>query len=298
MTDEEAKKEHDDIVKEIAREKGITIDEDEDEKKDKEGDENDNDEKEEKEEKEPDAAEEEESEDEEDELDDEDEVDEEDEDSKPTPVRKPKSLLAKLQETKRKAREESAEKDKKIAELSLMVEEGKTAKAMEDDIKEYAEKFGMPVEQVKDQFSILSKHFAKSKNEANPVLDKAAILIQKSEAKEAFENEFSDLTTEFPETKGLKEKIKAEAYKDSNLNKSLYEIYLRHVKPTITVKKKTGEGSRGGAGRGEAANAPLDFNKIAENVRNNVPNALKGLSGEDQDKLFAWMEKSGSRYTR
>lgn len=291
MTDEEAKKEHDEIQAEIAKEKGIKIDEPAEEEKP--------DDKEEEEPAAEDKDDETKSEKEEEEIADEVDTDEEDGEEKPDPIRKPRTLLAKLQETKRAAREAEEAKDKKIAELQAIVDEGKTAKAMETEIKEYAEKYGMPEEQVRDQFAILTKAFGKSaKPETNPTLEKASVLIQKQEAKEAFDAEFSDLVGEFPETKDLRAKIQAEAYKPENLNKSLYEIYNRHVKPAVVVKKKTGEGARGGGGRSgdSAAGGEPDFAKIAENVKNNVPGALKDLSGEQQDKLFDWMSKQGSRY--
>lgn len=299
LSEEEAKKELDEINADIAKSKGLDPETGKPVEKDKVDETIERKE----EEKEPKDEDEDKDDDESDEDKDDDDADdktaeEDEDDSTPPPVRKPRSLLAKLQETKRIAREQTEAneaKDKKIAELQAIVDEGKTLKAVETDIKEYAEKYGISEEQVRDQFKIMEKVAPKSKTEANPTLEKAAILIQKQEAKEAFENEFSELLTEFPETKDLKDKIQKEAYKKENLNKSLYEIYQRHVKPTITVKKKTGETGRSGQGRGDSNVAP-DFAKIAENVKNNVPGALKDLSGEQQDKLFEWMEKNGSRY--
>ncbi len=294
LTEEEAAKELAEINAEIAKKKGLDPetgepikkegeDEPDEKKKGEEAEPKDEDKGDDESDKDEDAA-------------DADETDEEDEGEVTlTPVRKPKSLLAKLQETKRIAREEAEAKDKKIAELQAIVDEGKNLKAADTEIKDYAEKYGMSEEQVRDQFKILEKFIPKQKTEANPILDKAAILIQKQEAKEAFEKEFSELLTDFPETRDLREKIQKEAYKPENLQKTLYEVYQRYVKPSVTIKKKTGESTRTGGRDGGDAGTP-DFAKIAENLKNSVPNALKGLSGEQQDKLFDWMEKQGSRY--
>ncbi len=296
LTEEEAAKELAEINAEIAKKKGLDPETGEPIKKDGDDEPDEKKKEEEVEPKDEGKDEDDKSDEDKDADDDADETDEDDEgEVTPTPVRKPKTLLAKLQETKRVAREEAEAKDKKIAELQAIVDESKNLKAADTEIKDYAEKYGMSEEQVRDQFKILEKFIPKQKTEANPILDKAAILIQKQEAKEAFEKEFSELLTDFPETRDLREKIQKEAYKPENLQKTLYEVYQRYVKPSVTIKKKTGESTRTGGRDGGDAGTP-DFAKIAENLKNSVPNALKGLSGEQQDKLFDWMEKQGSRY--
>jgi hypothetical protein len=284
MSDAEAKKEYEEIQAELAGKKGETIIEPEEIEKEVEKEE----------EKEPEEKDE---DTDDDKSKDQIEEDEESEELDSTLLtRKPRTLLAKLQETKRIAKEEAEKKDREIADLRTKLETRETAEKMADDIKKYAEKHGKSEEEVMDLVAMMQKGMTKD-DKAKPIIEKAEVLLKKEEAKEAFENEFSGLLEEFPETKDVKDAIRKEAYKEKNLDKSLYEIYLRYVKPIVIPKRKTGESSRGGQDRGNSK-GEIDFAKIAENVKNNIPGALKDLTGEQQDKLFDWMQKNGSRYSR
>lgn len=290
MTDEEAKKEHEDIQAEIAREKGIKPDAEE--------------EKDEPDDKEPAAEKEEQEKDQEEEDEDKDEPADDDEDEDAEPEKKPEVRertsrhipLPKYQELKRTSKEALDAKDAKIAELQEELTKSATTKAVAEDVKAHAEKYGMTEEAVYDLLKIAHK--------ANPVdpaiaetVKKAAVIAKKQEAEDSFKAELAELVKDFPEASEQADKIRQSAFKEGNLSKSLHTIYLREVKPTISVKKKTGEASRGAPGR-DTKSGELDFAKIAADLKANKPGVLDGYSGEDQDKIFDWMNKNGSRYQR
>lgn len=299
MTEDEAQKEVDEINADIARSKGIDPETGEKLGAPKDPAEP----KEEEEETEPDAdpkkpkreapEKESDAEDEEDEDLDEDE-DEDDSPKKRTADRIP---LKKFQQYKAKSREEIAGMKNQIDDLTSKLSEATTKKEIGGEIKAFAEKFDMPEEAV-SELILLAAKATKGTATLDPdtlkAVKEAQVIGKKQEAEKAFEAEFSDLIKDNPDAEEARAQIRKEAYKDGNLDKSLFEIYHRFVKPEVVPKKKTGEASRGANRDGVKT---IDFAKIAEDVRNNVPGALANLSGEQQDKLFEWMETNGSRYS-
>ncbi len=296
MTEEEAEKEFKEIQAELNKEHGVEPEPEV--KKPKDSDESED----------SDATESEEVEDDSNSEKDEKKVDEDldkkegEEKEEPTPeLRRPSRTVParKYQELKRTSREELETKEAKIAELTRELDEAKTTSAMSGKIKDFAEKHSMSEDMVKDLANILGKS-AQLDPKTEGILKKTEIALQKQEANEAFENEFEELIQDHPEAASLREDIRKRAYKDDNLKKSLFEIYIRQVKPTIEAtppKKKTGEPSRG-SGSNRVATTGFDLAKVAEKVEKQIPGALEGLDGEQQDKVFDYLSKKGSRYSR
>ncbi len=272
MTDEEAKKEHDEIQKELAEEKGgkpEDTEEDEDPK-----------EEEEEADEEP------------------EEEDESDEEEEPDEDEKSKDMipLSKYQDTKKSLEAEMATLEQKVKELTDELGKAKTAPEVNEKIKAFAEKHDFPQEAITDLYAML-KEEAKLDPKTVEILKETENNLKIQKAKDAFESEFSDLLGDFPEAKEAKSKLQKLAYKPENLQKSLMEIYYRQVRPTVVEKKKGAESSNRSGGREvQGKSAGLDFKKIADDIRNNVPNTLGKLSPEDQDKFFEWADKNGSRY--
>ena len=287
MTDEEAKQEHDDIQAELAKKHGV-------EAKPEEKPEDEDVEKEEAVEEEHETKDEPDEPEKEDEDEPKAKKDKEDKDL--VDPEDPKSSrympISKYQDLKREDREIIAAKDKKIQELSDELNKAKTVSAIGDKVKTFAEKHGVTEEMAIDLVTLV-----KGENALDPktqeILQKTEARFKKEELTEAFENEFADLVKETPEAASLKETLKAKAYEKDNLNRSLYEIFHRQLK-TAPEKKKTAESTRASSGRENGKS--LDFNKIAEDIKNNVSGALGKLSGEDQDRFFDWAEQNSSRY--
>lgn len=217
-----------------------------------------------------------------------------DEGQKPAKERTQRYIpLPKFQELKKSA----AEKDAEIARLKGEIDRSNTEKARDAKIKAYAEKHSMTEEAVRDLFAINEpeKPQEPAKPAVEPAVDKTADQ-KKQEAETAYTTELAGLLEEVPEAKGHEDEIRKAAFKKGNETKSLYEIFHREIKPSIIPKKKTGEQSRGAAGR-ESDKAP-DFEKIQSDLASGKTGVLDKLSGEEQDKYFAWIEKKGSRYTR
>ncbi len=293
MSEADAKKEHDDIQREIAESKGIKVDPKDEVPPDEEKGED----EEPGEVKEPKVTPKSKEDDdtEDDDADDEGEdVDPADDSEKP----RKKSLLGKLQHEKHLRQTAEADAAKAKADLAKLTEDlrrTKTADAMKDKVKAYAEKHGMSEEAAMD-LVLLTQDVNKPDESTRSVLEKSKALIQKDEASKAFETELSSLIGEIPEAADLREKIQAEAYKPENLTKSLFEIYHRLNRAPVIPKKKTGEASRGAPGRETNANT-FDVKAVAAKVESGQQGALNGLSGEEVDKVFALLEKKGSRYS-
>lgn len=300
MSAEDAQKEHDDIQAEIAKEQGIDpetgkplakdkaeehrdpADEDEDPTKDPADPP-----KKPKDDKDPEDPE-------------EDEDDPEDEDPE---GRKPKQRipLSKLQDFKKKSRQEKetlisqlADKENKIKELEGKLSDSTTSEDRKKQIQAYAEKHGMEVDAVEELLDLVPKPTL------DPQIEKSAKLIEiegkKLQAETDFKNELDTLIEEFPEAEDVRDAIRKEAFKKENLSKSLYEIYTRYVKTETLPKKKTGEVSR--SANRAAAPATTDIGKIIENAEKGLPGALEGLSDDILDKVFEEMGKRGSRYSK
>lgn len=287
MSDEEAKKEHEDIQREIAKGKGLTAAID-DPKDDKDGEEK---EPVSKEEKAPDAPE---------PKDSEEGKDEEDDVVVP-PTRTDRRIpLAKYQELKKELRETTEAKDGEIVQLRKDLEAAKSNKEIGSVVKEFAEKHNVSEEFAKDMLDMAKAAMPKSDPSREAVISKAEVFIKKQEANEAFENEFSTLLKDVPDAADLKAKIRLEAFKESNLDKSLFEVFHRFVKPTLNADdappaKRGAEVTRGPS---STRNGPPAFDpkRVAEDIKNNVPGAMSKLSDKQVDEVFDYMEKNGSRY--
>lgn len=202
----------------------------------------------------------------------------------------------KFQNLKRILKETTEAKDGEIARLTQELEAAKGSKETDASIKEFADKHSMSEEMVADLIKI-----AKGKT---PTLDsatlesvkKAELFAKKQEAIEAFENEFSDLVKELPDAAAHADLIRKEAYKESNLNRSLYEIFNRFVKPNVSQTRKTGETTRGPSGvRG---NKTFNVEGVAAKIKSGAAGAFDGLTGDQIDAVFEHMDKTGSRFNR
>lgn len=289
LSEEEAKKEHDDIQAEIARSKGIKPEGDDDPSEDKGKDVEPG-----KSDDEVDPKKEDPTKDEED-LDPED-VDPEEEEIPKT--RKP-SLLGKYQNEKKDreaAQARVAELEQSVAKLTDDLNRTKTADQLKDKVKAYAEKHGMSEEAAMD-LVLLAKEGLQPDSETKSILQESKVLIQKNKANQDFESEFSKLIVELPEAEQVRDKIRQAAFKDENLSRSLFEIFHRLQRDTTPAKKKTGEAPRGAIGR-DATVKTFDVKAVAEKVKSGQSGSLQGLSGEQQDEVFAYLDKEGSRYQR
>lgn len=264
MTEEEAKKEHDEIQAEIAKSKG----QGEPEKKPEEdkGDE-------------PDVTE------------DPEEVDPADKGEEGVEPKKPETddsiPLPKYMQLKNDSAKEKAELETKVSDLTEALKKATTSKGMDEKINKIAETHGMPAEAVRDLAQMIL-------DEVKPAETNKAVeaFIRKQEADEKFQAEFAQLVEDVPGATDRLDEIRAKAFEEGNLDKSLFEIYHRLDKPA--GKKKTGESSRPSR---VAATAGFDPKKVIEKLNSGASGALEGLTPEQQDQVFALMEKSGSRYS-
>lgn len=287
MTDEEAKKEHDEIQAQIAKEKGekdAPVLETEAPPPDK-LDEKTIEPQEDKDVKNKDVPEDTEG----DEADDSDLVDPEKKTSRRIP-------LSKFQDLKKKSKGQIEALEKQVAELSSKLDSKSTEKSISEKVKTLSEQTGISEEALL-QIIQVGKESAQIDPKTLETIKSLEIKAQKDDARASHEAEIQAFITEFPEAKDSVTDLRKKSLEDSNLNKTLYEVYHRYVKtPEITVEKKiTGERSRGGR---DITPAGINFQKIADDVKNNVPNTLGKLTPEQQDQFFTWAEKTGSRYTR
>lgn len=280
LSEEEARKEVESINAEIAKAKGIDLEEkNEPEKKTSEP-----------------ADQEEPKEESEDDL---DQDDEEDVDpTKRTGNDQRMSVsrhLAQKAKIEAKAAEAEAEKETlaaKVKELTDELSKLKTSQAVGSKIKEFSEKHGMDEAAATDLVQIVMEQVKPADRSAQD--DRLARLLQKQDAEDAFAGELSSLFQTEPDAADHVAKIRAEAYKKENINLSLYEVYNRFVKPTITEKRKGGEVSRGTSRQN--ASKSFDPADVAKRIEGGEAGLLKTLTAEEQDKLFTYMEKTGSRY--
>lgn len=291
MSDEEANQEHDDIQREIAKGKGQTaaVDDKPEPKEEKE------------EEKEPAPKESEDKPQEEEKPEDSKEGDEK-EPEVPTTRTARHIPLSKYQELKKELRDTTAAKDTEITQLKRDLESAKTNKDLGTVVKTFAEKHNVSEDFAKDMLDMAKAAMPKPDESQSQVLKKAELLIKKQEATEAFNNEIAGLIKDVPDAANFKDKIREEAFKEGNLDKSLFEVFHRFVKPKDDAdaeppKKRGAEVTRGPS---SVRNGPPAFDpkKVAEDLRNNVPNVLSKLSDKQIDEVFDHMEKNGSRYLK
>ena len=268
MSEEEAKKEHDDIQAEIARERGekreAPKEEEAEEEKRDEGEAGDVTDPEEK---------------------DPPEADSEGVDPKDEP-RDDRVPLKKFQETKKNLEGEKAELQSKVVELTEALKKATTSKGMSDKIKSFSEKHGMEEAAALDLVQLVLDEVKPSE-----ATQKIEHFIKKQEIDEKFQSELDAFIAENPEAADRADEIRAKAFEEGNLDKSLFEVFHRFVKPT--EKKKTGESSRNTRTPGKVG---FDVNKVIEDAKANKPGALKGLTNEQLDQVFEEMDKTGSRY--
>lgn len=273
MSDEEAKAEVESIQAEIAKSRGEDTPEDKKPVDDVVVDEEDKGDENADDDKHPD-----------------DKEDAPDEDDKGNEPKKPKTddrvPLPKFMQLKKDSENEIAQANAKITELTDALRKATSSKGMEDKIAKFSETSGMPVESVRELAQIIL-------DEVKPAETNKRIedFIKKQEADQKFDNEFAELLEDVPGAADRLDEIKAKAFEEGNLSKSLFEIYHRLEKPAD--KKKTGESSRPSR---VAATVGFDVKKVIETLKNDVPGALKDLTPEQQDQVFEHMNKTGSRY--
>lgn len=289
MSDEDAKKELDEINAKIAEEKGL--DPKTGEPLDKKIDPPQEEEPEDKKKKEESPKE------EEDKDEPADDKKLEEEGDEPAKERKSRYIpLSKYQDTKKTLEASNAKKDAEIAELSKKLADIDTAKARDAKVKAYAEKHGKTEEEVRELLEIQDVPAPEAPKKTDAPAVELSAADKKAAAESAFKTELDGLIEELPEAKDHADKVRELAFKKGNETKSLYEIFMREIKPELPSKKKTGESGRGAAGR-ESGKTP-DFAKIAADIKANKPGVLEALNGEEQDAFFDWADKNGSRYTR
>jgi len=105
---------------------------------------------------------------------------------------------------------------------------------------------------------------------------------------QGFQKELKALSKEDQAIKEHEEELREMAFSEEYGGLSLYEIFHRHLKPTLQPKKKTAEGSRGGA---RSTGTTYTDQEIAAD-----PALQEGLSDEEFD---AWTERmaKGSKAT-
>ncbi len=265
MSDAEAKAEYDSIQREIAESKGHKVEDPVgDEPKEGEGEPGDD-----KDPKvDPPAA---------------DPVDVDPKDPEPKDDRIP---LKKFLDTKNTLESEKADLKATVEKLTADLQRATTSKGMSEKIKVFSEKHGMEQAAALDLVQLVL-------DEVKPTeaTQKIEHFIKKQETDEKFEHELSALLADSPEALERANEIRALAFEEGNLDKSLYEIYHRFVKPT--EKKKTGESSRVAR---PVVRTGFDIKSVMDKVAANTPGALNGLTDEQVDQVFAAMEKTGSRY--
>lgn len=201
--------------------------------------------------------------------------------------------LSKYQTVKKESEDALKGKDEVIANLTAELNKSKTQKEMGTVVKQFAEKHGVTEDFVLEMADMLKGQSALDPDTA-ATLKKSQAFIAKQEAEEAFQSEFQGLVADYPEAAERMQEVRTQAYKDGNLNKSLFEIYTRYVKPADPVRKKTGETTTR-SGRDNAGDK-FDLQKTADRVYKQEPGALKGLTDEQTDAVFDHIAKNGSRY--
>jgi len=131
-------------------------------------------------------------------------------------------------------------------ELAKRGEKKEEAPETADDLKKLADEYGVDEDFVtKLNKMILSK--TKLPEETQKQLDSIARRDKEEKADETFNNAISALQEENPNEpiNDYKEKIKELGHTEGHTKESAYELFFRHIKPTISVNKKSAESSKG-----------------------------------------------------
>lgn len=281
MSDEEARLEVEDIKATIAKEKGFDPEKEDPEKKEdaeepdhQDEDDNANDDKSKQERQDP------------------ADVGEKDVDPESPKTRGETVPLSKFQETKKTLEAKAQDLQSQVETLTEQLNRDNTEKSIGDKVKKFAEKTGMDESAVLDLVAMVRGESALDKD-TKEVIEKSALALKKAEAQEQFDSEISAFLAEFPDAADHERELRTKALEKGNLDKSLFEVFNRFVKPDITTKKKTGESGRGSS----RSSAPtFDLQKVIEKVSNGTPKPFEGLTKEQEDQVFDYMEKTGSRY--
>jgi hypothetical protein len=201
--------------------------------------------------------------------------------------------LSKYQETKKTLEGEKATLATKVEELTAELNKAKTAGQIGDKVKSFSDKHGIAEEAVLDLVQLV-----RGESELDPgtkeVIKKAEISLKKQEAEDKFSQELAGFFADTPEAKDYEAEMRAKAFEKGNLDKSLFEIFHRFVKPADgQPKKKTGEANRGAT---RQTTTTFDPAKTAEGLEKGTIK-INSLTTEQQDQVFDYMEKTGSRYT-
>lgn len=199
--------------------------------------------------------------------------------------------LSKYQETKKALEEEKASLSAKVEQLTADLVKATTSQAMGDRLKKFSETHGISEDAARDMVQIVL-------DEVKPKADdtttkKVELFIKKQEAEEKFQGELAHLFQEVPEAAEYAAEIRTQAFASGNLERSLYEIFHRFVKTDTTERKKTGETSRPSRGN----QTGFDVKKVIEKINSGAAKPFEGLTSEQTDQVFSYMEKTGSRYT-
>lgn len=215
-----------------------------------------------------------------------DETPDEEEETPPEIKRQIKTIpyetFKKYKEKWRKRTDEATAKvreeyEGKIKELSTTPPSPERA----DDIKQLAEEYGLDEKLVSGLVDIAAKR-AKPNIDIDPNILKQIKETQEQKAQDdMFEQEFKELSEEFPEAKENKNKLKDLAFDQRFYRTPLKDIfiYLRGV-GEISAPKKSAEGSRGGSKIG-AGKVEFKENMSEEEIT--------AMSDEEFDEYSEWL---------
>lgn len=197
--------------------------------------------------------------------------------------------IAKYQKKKDKWQADIAERDAKIAELEERATKAEAntpeAKKIVSETKALSEKYNVDEDLLSDLTGVITKNIGRT----DPKID--ALLAREEQAKQdnAFDDEVKTLLDDNSLSdddregiKSSKKEIKELAFTEENKNSSVYEIFFRKIKPTMTGKKSA-EVSKGGT-KGDL----VDYDKVTEDD-------IDKMSGKEFDKYSEYMEKKHSR---
>jgi len=190
-------------------------------------------------------------EDAEDEEDDDDDDEGEDPELEAAKQRKPKFVKLekhkkKIENLKERHQQEIQSYEQKIKDLSKSASEGEE---VDDEVKAIAKEYGIPEESLSKIVDLTAKKLSgaglteKQKRQLARLEEEDDERVQES----GFQKELKVLAKEDEAIREHEEELREMAFSEEYGGLSLYEIFNRHLKPTLQPKKKTAEGGRGGS---------------------------------------------------
>lgn len=176
--------------------------------------------------------------------------------------------------------------EKRIADLTKAAGKGED---VDDEVKALAKEHGIP----EDSLSKIVELTAKKLSGAGLTDSQKRQLarLEKDEESrvqdEGFQKEFKSLVKEDRSIREHEDELREMAFSEEFSDVGLYEIFHRHLKPTLQPKKKTAEGSRGGT---RSNSTSYTDEEIAADAA-----LQEALSDEEFD---AWSDRMASKSKR